>query len=190
MKQAAATDYLYGLAIESVAWLFVILGIMKMANRPAFRAAVVGYRLLGESLSTIAAVLIPPAEIVPGILMLVGRGGVAVPLAMSALLLAFSAAIGLNLVRGRDIDCGCDGGVTPSKISWAHVRRNVLLSSILLWIATHPPQISSLSVGERTSLFSASLLLTALYVFGKAPLHLWRHLARPQQTFIDVPNAR
>jgi hypothetical protein len=47
------------------------------------------------------------------------------------LLLAFAAAMAINLARGRsDIDCGCFIGVQKQRISWPLVVRNLVLASL------------------------------------------------------------
>jgi protein-disulfide isomerase len=56
-----------------------------------------------------------------------------------ALLLAFSAAIALNLSRGRAPDCHCFGRLHSAPVSWWTVARNLLLALVaagLVWGST------------------------------------------------------
>ena len=58
--------------------------------------------------------------------LLLGVEEAAGALAAAGLLGAFTAAIGINLVRGRTFECGC-AGASPSHISWGHVVLVVFL---------------------------------------------------------------
>jgi len=64
----------------------------------------------------------------------VGTGcTVAAVLLAVALLLAYSAAIALNLLAGRSgIACGCGGPDPEQPIAWWMVWRNLLLSALFL----------------------------------------------------------
>ncbi len=58
-------------------------------------------------------------------------------IASSALFAVFVAAIGYNLIRGRQFDCGC-GGAEKRPISWQLVLRDVALAACAVAVAVGP----------------------------------------------------
>ena len=125
---AMAAD-MAGFAMRSaMAAIFVIAALHALRDRAEYARIVQAYRILPAALGHIFALLLPPMEAVVAIaLVLPGarRAGTMVALAM---LVCFTAAIAINLVRGRrDIACGCGGG-TGQTISWPLAVRNVILS--------------------------------------------------------------
>jgi hypothetical protein len=71
----------------------------------------------------------------------VATGPVALGLGVS--LLAFAAAVAINLSRGRRIDCGCSGPA-PSEIAWRHVVCNLALTGLAAIVARWSPAALSL----------------------------------------------
>lgn len=59
----------------------------------------------------------------------------------SLMLLTFSTAVGLNLRRGRKIDCGCSGSVAPKKLSWPLVMGDLALALIAAISAVVNPHV-------------------------------------------------
>lgn len=105
--------------------MFVTSGLAKM-TRGDFTSDLANYRLLPPRLVVRVGRALPAAEVVVGVGLLVG----ALPsifLGAAALLLAFAAAVAVNLRRGRSIACGCRGGVTP--IRWRIVITNLVLAA-------------------------------------------------------------
>ena len=74
--------------------------------------------------------------------------GIPIVAATFAVLLGlFAVAISINLVRGRDIDCGCFSTVTPSKITYWHVVRNLALASGAVIVAMEWPRDIAIDTG-------------------------------------------
>lgn len=88
--------------------LFAAAGLSKLWRQTAFRDAVGSYDLLpGRAIAPVALVL-AAAEVAGAILLLWPAGRSVGAVLLGGLLLLFSAAIAINLARGRtDIDCGC-----------------------------------------------------------------------------------
>jgi hypothetical protein len=130
-------DFLYAPAIDpaidlalriALALLLFLSAFRKIADFPAFRAAVEAYRI------------VPPAAVggFAGTVVLLEKlaavGLVASPirgpfaLLAASLFAVFAVAIGVNLLRGRrDIDCGCGGAGSELPIHPALVVRNLAL---------------------------------------------------------------
>lgn len=133
---------------------FLRAGLSKIAGRDVFALAVENYRLVGPRASRHIARWLPPVEVLLGGLVLVGVMRIQVALALTALLVAFSAAVVANLAKGREIDCGCFGPAAQKQITWWTVLRNIGLASAALLIATLPS--SPLTPGSTASALSVS----------------------------------
>jgi hypothetical protein len=107
----------------------------KLTARTEFEASLAEYRILPARWSAAATMLIGLLEAVAivAIILPVWRESGAVLAA--ALFVLYSAAMAVNLLRGRDhIDCGCGGDGQP--LSWFLVGRNLLLVAGCVCIVT------------------------------------------------------
>jgi uncharacterized membrane protein YphA (DoxX/SURF4 family) len=114
----------------ALATVFVLAGLAKLPRRAEFEAAVRAYGLLPRRLVRPVAAVLPPLELVGGLLLGLGLAITAVASLLAACLAAFAAAVALNLARGRAIDCGCFGWVAERRITWMTVLRNLGLIAI------------------------------------------------------------
>ena len=114
-----------------LALLFLAAAAHKARNFAGFRAALAGYRLLPARWTGAAAALLLLAEVGTGIALLLPGGVRSAALAAALLLGLYSAAIGINLARGRrEIDCGCGGSGSRRPLSDALIARNALLIAV------------------------------------------------------------
>ena len=119
----------------ALAVVFVTAAITKLADRDGARRAMAEFGVPGRFVGTLAALLplvelAAAAALVPDLTARWGAG------ASLVLLLAFSAAIALNLSRGRTPDCHCFGRLHSAPVSWWTVARNLLLALVaagLVW---------------------------------------------------------
>lgn len=81
----------------------------KLVDPPGFAQILYHYRLFPEVLRHGLALGVPWLELWMGLALLTGRGGTGAARLALLLMLAFAAAIGINLWRGNPIDCGCFG---------------------------------------------------------------------------------
>ena len=115
----------------AVAALFAMAAAHKLRDAAQFRAQLAAYRLLPERLLGIAARTMPVAELAIAVALLVPAVAAPAAAAAAGLLSLYSAAIAINLRRGRSsIDCGCGGGGTP--LSQALVQRNAALLVVVV----------------------------------------------------------
>ncbi|MBI1905518.1 MAG: methylamine utilization protein MauE [Rhodocyclales bacterium] len=142
--------------------IFLIAAWHKLRDASAFQDAVANYRILPESLVPAFARLLPWLEVAgaAGLLFPASRTVAAVLLAL--LLVACTAAVAVNLARGRrDIDCGCgDGGQSLSE--WL-VLRNLLLLGIV-WAGSREGSLRPLAWIDYLSVAFGTLALLGLYV--------------------------
>ena len=111
----------------------------KLGDFARFRAVLADYRIVPErGVSSVAAAL-AGAEGITGIWLLVPGAGPVPALAAAALLAVYSAAVAINLIRGRrEIDCGCTGPGVRRPLSEGLLLRNAVL--ILLAASCALPQ--------------------------------------------------
>lgn len=145
-----------------------------MRTQADFGSAIAGYELIPQSLVSVAARTIPRAEVAAGMLLAVGVYESAVALLTSLLLAVFSAAMAVNLMRGRVIDCGCTGGAVSRPIGWSHVLLNLGLISLSILVVLRAP--SGAFSPPTDGVLPAVLVLGALGVSGSLAGHAVRAL--------------
>jgi uncharacterized membrane protein YphA (DoxX/SURF4 family) len=126
-----------------LATVFLMAGVAKLADRSGFERAVVNYRILPSALARRVGQFLPYVEVVGAALLFSGFFKVLVSGMLLGLLLVFTVAVVVNLIRGRELDCGCFGTVAEAKLSWLTVGRNILLSGLALLVFA-----SSVAVGR------------------------------------------
>jgi hypothetical protein len=152
----------------TLASLFAAAGLSKLWHPAAFRAAIAAYALLPPSVVAPAAILLAVAEIVAAVLLLWPAGAIVGVALLWTLLLLFSAAIGINLRRGRtDIDCGCwmfgaQQEVSQRSIGPATLARNAVLALIVL-VAVLPATSRTLSVLDWSTVILGALAALGLF---------------------------
>ena len=86
---------------------FVVAALPKIADPPAFAHMVYNYRIPPGPLVNAAALVMPWAELLAGLALILGIWRRTAALLVGALLAVFVVAISVNLLRGNAIDCGC-----------------------------------------------------------------------------------
>ncbi len=119
-----------------MALVFMTAAVGKMRHWREFSGVLANYRLLPTAFVTPLAYALPPVEAALSVALL-AAGRSAVPALTAMILLAlFSAAIAINLARGRrDIDCGCFQTHLKQTLRWALVARNAGLIALLAVLA-------------------------------------------------------
>jgi hypothetical protein len=123
-------------AAFGIGLIFAGAAVAKLADLQSFIGVVQNFRLLPYVLVKPFAVLLP-------ILELAVAGGLAFPATRSyaaigtlALLVVFTAAIAVNLARGRrSIDCGCFGDTLKQPLSGWLIARNAVLGLLAVTAA-------------------------------------------------------
>jgi uncharacterized membrane protein len=148
----------------ALAILFGASAAIKFEDFGEFRAAVANYRIVPESLTAIVAAIVPSAEIAGAVGILTPRTHDAAAALLLILLSIFSAAIVVNLMRGRlHVDCGCFGPALRQPLSWWLPARNATLM-VLATIAIVPAETRPLTpLDIATILFGAATVVT-LYI--------------------------
>jgi len=116
--------------------MFIYSGFFKVADPVTFGRVITAYGLLPELMVPYAAVTVSMLETILGFLLLTGvwiRSAAAVSFLM---MLVFSAAISINLIRGNEFDCGCFElsrfGISERISSWLVVRDLAMAAVFLI----------------------------------------------------------
>lgn len=162
MTALPALDPVLGHAAAAALAAVLLLGaIDKLRDLASFDEVLDNYRLLPAALLKPVARALPMTELLAGVLLLPGatRGfGAAAALALLALV---TAAVVINLARGRTaIDCGCGGVALP--LSWSLVLRNLVLAAAAV-AAAAPSAARAVVWLDATAAVFAALFLLGLY---------------------------
>lgn len=110
--------------------VFIASAIPKLRRPRHFAVTVLAYDVLPPTPGLALAHVVPFAEMVLGVFLLIGVWDWIAGLLALALLSAFATAVGINVVRGRDIDCGCFG--KERKIGARVLAEDVVLVCVAL----------------------------------------------------------
>lgn len=115
--------------------LFLAAGISKCLRQRSVRLAVANYRLMPARAVPAFSQLLALLEIIAGVLLLLSPGLPTYRLGWimaTGLLALFCLAIGLALLRGLRIPCGCGLLLNGHVLTPATLLRNLLLLALLL----------------------------------------------------------
>ena len=125
--------------------IFLYAGIMKIADPSGFSQALYNYRLLPGWAINPLAITLPWVECVAGASLLFGIWTLGGGLVASVLFAVFAAALGINLIRGLDISCGCfSTASTSSPITWFHLAGDLIFLGMGLAIVLFDQGMASL----------------------------------------------
>ena len=141
-------------AQTAVRWIiglfFLAAALPKFAAPHELALAIFRYHLLPDDLINLAALVLPWVELVAAVTLLlaVSSWRKAAALLLAGLLVVFTAAIAISLVRGLDITCGCFT-LKPGRghIGAWSIARNLVLLALTLWAVWN--RSSSLQEGRN-----------------------------------------
>jgi len=144
--------------------VFAAAGVQKAQHWKILPGVIANYRLLPRFAVAPASVLLPPVEILVGLLLLSAQMMPWAPLAAIALLALFAAAMAINLRRGRSfIDCGCGQSFLKQSLRWSLVARNAVLVLLLApSLAAMPGPFALSGVAAGLAFFLLYLVLNTL----------------------------
>ena len=109
--------------------MLVVAGIAKLADQAGTRAAATGFGVPAWAAGGLAR-LLPVAELSVAALLVPSSTRVAGAAGALGLLVIFSAAIAVSLVRGRTLECHCFGRLHSAPVSWRTLARNGVFSAL------------------------------------------------------------
>jgi putative oxidoreductase len=115
--------------------IFIYAAIVKMDSPQDFADSIAAYHILPFSVINLLALGIPFFELVCGLLVFTGfflRVGV---LGILLILAVFTGAIGIALLRGLSIDCGCFGARSwLDSSAWVGFLRDAILLGLAAYV--------------------------------------------------------
>jgi uncharacterized membrane protein YphA (DoxX/SURF4 family) len=100
-------DYLGLLVRLAVGIIFIYASLDKIAQPGQFARIVYNYHILPGELINLMAIIMPWIELICGALLILGIYKEGSVLILNVLVLVFIVAVGINLFRGVDLECGC-----------------------------------------------------------------------------------
>ena len=171
---------------SALAAVFAVSSAAKFADRAGTRSAVAGFGIPERFVSPVALAL-PIAEAAASVALVpstTARYGAVLAL---ALLVAFTAAIGLNLAQGRTPDCNCFGQIHSTPVGPSTIVRNLVLASaagVVAFAAGSDAGGSMVADGGRVlaAIASAATVVAALVLLpgGKRALSIGSVESQPE----------
>lgn len=143
----------------------------KLRALEAFEGVVYNYRLLPEPIVRPVALLLPFVELAVGLGLMYPPIRPYAAVAAAALLVIFSAAIGINLLRGRrEIDCGCFSSALKQQLSGWLLVRNAALVGLTAWLWWGTPGASAHAPAWLAWLVGTAAAITVILIYVTANL--------------------
>jgi uncharacterized membrane protein YphA (DoxX/SURF4 family) len=117
--------------------VFLSSGLGKLGNIHQFREAVDAYDIGSDNFRRLTVVLVPLLEIGLALLWLTGKLPMAALIGGLLLLSSFTAAVAINLRRGRTVPCGCSGLLTSEATGLGTIIRNVVIAVVMFLPVLH-----------------------------------------------------
>lgn len=127
MNKATIINYTIAIIRLYVALVFILSGLDKINDLSTFSNAIENYKLLPLSWVNIVAIIIPWIEVVAGSMLLLGIFIKENSLIIFSMLSIFTLAIFIALLKGLNIDCGCQGTSLGQQIGILKLIENIAL---------------------------------------------------------------
>ena len=124
-----------------VGGMLILAGVLKLkAGARWFLQQILAYKLVKGRAAWLLARGLPWAELVCGVLLIVGLLTPLVAVFSFALMWGFTVAVVSTFLRGKPVDCGCFGRKTnplAQKARWTVAYRNLALMGLLITINSY-----------------------------------------------------
>jgi len=127
MNNFISNKYLLFLFRMIVGFVFIYAGILKISDPAGFSDAINNYDLLPLSIVNFFAITLPWIEVVAGLFLMFGISVKENSFIISVMLVAFILAIAISLGRGLNIECGCFGTSSGTKVGIIKLVENIVL---------------------------------------------------------------
>jgi uncharacterized membrane protein YphA (DoxX/SURF4 family) len=117
----------------ALALIFIFFAISKIADPLKFASEISNYRILPDYLINIMAITLPWVELATGFILLTGVRIKASALLCAAMMLMFIGAVGIAMMKGLNISCGCSGSHS-SQVGWKKILENTALLILSIYL--------------------------------------------------------
>lgn len=116
--------------------IFIAAGALKIGHAADLAAAITAYKLgLPPQLVAVAAVALPPLEMLLGIYLVAGLWMKVTSSVAVMLLTLFTLAVASAVARGLSAPCGCFGPGDSQPATWWTVARDALMLAGAVYLA-------------------------------------------------------
>jgi thiol-disulfide isomerase/thioredoxin len=140
--------------------VFALAAVAKLADRGGFRRTLTAFGVPAGPAGPLAVAL-PVAELLVAVALLPAGTAWWGAVGALALLLAFTAAIAVNLARGRRPACNCFGQVGAAPIGWSTLIRNGVLAAAAGVVVARGPAATGPGPGDLVEGVSTTWSLAA-----------------------------
>lgn len=170
---------LEGVCGMALSLTFLVSAAPKVRRPGSFLLVVLEYRVLPPSLAGLYAAAAPRLELLVGLLLLTGALARLTAGLAAVLLASFVVGVAVNVIRGREIDCGCFSRGSR-RVGWPLLGQDLLLLAVAAglggtarsWVAPQEWSVSAYLPGG-----SAVSTVAVLAVWGliclRAPRRSW-----------------
>jgi peroxiredoxin/uncharacterized membrane protein YphA (DoxX/SURF4 family) len=139
--------------------LFMVSGVSKLGDRDGVREAAEGFGVPPRWTGLVSRVL-PVLELVIAVLLLPAATATVGAVAATGLMVAFTAVVANQVLRGNQLDCHCFGKIGSSEVGPKKLVQNVLLTACAALVAVLGPGLSPVAwaaTAEPLAVLAASL---------------------------------
>lgn len=134
-----------------VGGVFIWASVTKIADPLAFAQDVRNYRLVGQALSFVTAIILPWVELIAGVCLIIGVFPRSSSLLISGLLVFFIVLVSVTMIRGIDVDCGCFGTFSRKADLWLILEDSAWLVMSLILLFSPANDFCLLKRARKTS---------------------------------------
>ncbi|MCX7699091.1 MAG: DoxX family membrane protein [Candidatus Goldbacteria bacterium] len=131
IKKILSNNWFLGFLKVFLGFIFVVASIGKIIDPQQFAKDVYSYVLLPNAIVPLFAAIIPWIEFFAGIMLMFDIMPKSNSLIICGLLIAFIAAIAIDVYRGIEISCGCFDFLFPEE----KIGMNTIIRDIILLLA-------------------------------------------------------
>ena len=128
LRGILSSTWLQGLCRLALGGVFIYSSLDKIAHPDEFARIIANYAILPDILVTLPALVLPWLELTAGLLLVAGIWTRSAAGLLSLLLLVFILALGVNALRGIDVNCGCfSTSASDTENAWGLILRDLLI---------------------------------------------------------------
>jgi uncharacterized membrane protein YphA (DoxX/SURF4 family) len=137
-SRAKAQNLAYTICRIVLGIVFVYASWGKIIDPAAFARIIANYQIVSAGMGNLTALVLPWLELVCGICLIINRWPRGSALIVTGLMVVFMAALGYNIHRGIDVDCGCFTLTEDAPGSmWLYMLRDILFLGMAIGIVLH-----------------------------------------------------